>query len=323
MENECSMCLQKQLAAVAVKLSSMLSGSVESGRQVLGCFDRKGLSLSEVCCIDSSLDSMMMLRGRCGELNHVLSLRRYEAAGWLRKMVGVVAGKDLPAEPSEEHFRIGLRSGIILCNVLKKIQPGAVPKVVEAPNDSMLIPDGAALMAYQYFENVKNFLHVIEEMGLPTFHASDLDQVIELVECEIYSFGPDLDDDPLLEQGAMYSKETLLLQSTYPLHILTLSENGNLQRNHDKWLSNAVCSGENRLSLQSFRGMFLTMGMACFVAILYFFCKVIAQYCKFNKEDTVAKIEPSVRPRSAMRLSSFRELMVFVDRKEDEVKEIL
>lgn len=55
--------------------------------------------------------------------------RRYEAAGWLRKMVGVVAAKDLPAEPSEEEFRLGLRSGIILCNVLNKVQPGAVPKV--------------------------------------------------------------------------------------------------------------------------------------------------------------------------------------------------
>ncbi|GLT83949.1 hypothetical protein SLE2022_022110 [Rubroshorea leprosula] len=42
--------------------------------------------------------------------------RRYEAAGWLRKTVGVVAAKDLPAEPSEEEFRLGLRSGIILCN---------------------------------------------------------------------------------------------------------------------------------------------------------------------------------------------------------------
>lgn len=54
--------------------------------------------------------------------------RRYEAAGWLRKMVGVVAAKDLPAEPSEEEFRLGLRSGMILCNVLNKVQPGAVPK---------------------------------------------------------------------------------------------------------------------------------------------------------------------------------------------------
>ncbi|RXH82195.1 hypothetical protein DVH24_036536 [Malus domestica] len=104
------------------------------------------------------------------------SLRRYEAARWLRKTVGVVGGKDLPAEPSEEDFRLGLRSGIILCNVLNKVQPGAVPKVVEGPCDSVIIPDGAALSAYQYFENVRNFLVSVEEMGLPTFEASDLEQ---------------------------------------------------------------------------------------------------------------------------------------------------
>ena len=44
-------------------------------------------------------------------------------------MVGVVGARDLPAEPSEEEFRLGLRSGIILCNVLNKIQQGAVLKV--------------------------------------------------------------------------------------------------------------------------------------------------------------------------------------------------
>ncbi|GAV66366.1 Kinesin domain-containing protein/CH domain-containing protein [Cephalotus follicularis] len=104
------------------------------------------------------------------------SLRRYEAAGWLRKAVGVVAAKDLPAEPSEEDFRLGLRSGIILCNVLNKVQSGAVPKVVEGPCDSVIVPDGAALSAYQYFENVRNFLVAVEEMGLPTFEASDLEQ---------------------------------------------------------------------------------------------------------------------------------------------------
>ncbi|XP_038906001.1 kinesin-like protein KIN-14I isoform X2 [Benincasa hispida] len=102
--------------------------------------------------------------------------RRNEAAGWLRKMIGVVAAKDLPAEPSEEEFRLGLRSGIILCNVLNKIQPGAVSKVVESPCDSALIPDGAALSAFQYFENVRNFLVAIQEMGVPTFEASDLEQ---------------------------------------------------------------------------------------------------------------------------------------------------
>ncbi|EXB95727.1 hypothetical protein L484_007477 [Morus notabilis] len=102
--------------------------------------------------------------------------RRYEAAGWLRKMVGVVAAKDLPAEPSEEEFRLGLRSGIILCNVLNKVQPGAVPKVVESPCDAALIPDGAALSAFQYFENVRNFLVAIQELGIPTLEASDLEQ---------------------------------------------------------------------------------------------------------------------------------------------------
>uniref|UniRef100_A0A6N2MCL7 Kinesin motor domain-containing protein n=1 Tax=Salix viminalis TaxID=40686 RepID=A0A6N2MCL7_SALVM len=102
--------------------------------------------------------------------------RRYEAAGWLRKMVGVVAAKDLPAEPSEEEFRLGLRSGIILCNALNKIQPGGVPKVVESPCDAALIPDGAALSAFQYFENVRNFLVAVQEMGIPNFEASDLEQ---------------------------------------------------------------------------------------------------------------------------------------------------
>ncbi|KAK8702246.1 hypothetical protein V6N13_020609 [Hibiscus sabdariffa] len=104
------------------------------------------------------------------------ALRRYEAAGWLRKMVGVVAAKDLPAEPSEEEFRLGLRSGIILCNVLNKVQPGTVPKVVESPADAALIPDGAALSAFQYFENVRNFLVAGQELGLPSFEASDLEQ---------------------------------------------------------------------------------------------------------------------------------------------------
>lgn len=55
--------------------------------------------------------------------------RRYEAAEWLNKMVEVAEGKNFPTHPTEEEFRVGLRSGIVLCNILNKIQPGAVPKV--------------------------------------------------------------------------------------------------------------------------------------------------------------------------------------------------
>ncbi|CAH8320645.1 unnamed protein product [Eruca vesicaria subsp. sativa] len=102
--------------------------------------------------------------------------RRYEAANWLRKMVGVVGAKDLPAEPTEEGFRLGLRSGIILCKVLNKVHPGSVSKVVESPCDAILVADGAPLSAFQYFENVRNFLVAIQDMGFPTFEASDLEQ---------------------------------------------------------------------------------------------------------------------------------------------------
>ena len=48
---------------------------------------------------------------------------------------------------------------------------------MESPVDSALIPDGAPLSAYQYFENVRNFLVAVQEIGLPTFEASDLEQV--------------------------------------------------------------------------------------------------------------------------------------------------
>ncbi|KAL6907825.1 hypothetical protein ACP4OV_001995 [Aristida adscensionis] len=114
------------------------------------------------------------------------AIRRYEAANWLRKIVGVVCGKDLAEEPSEEEFRLGLRNGIILCNALNKVQPGAVSKVVEVPSDSTLPTDGAALCAYQYFENVRNFVTALQDLGLPTFEASDLEkggQGVRVVDC--------------------------------------------------------------------------------------------------------------------------------------------
>ena len=137
--------------------------------------------------------------------------RRNEAAGWLRRTVGAVAARDLPEEPSEEEFRLGLRNGQILCGALNRVHLGAVPKasapcarylsrsfppplqlrvdgarcgtpvrvqvVVNTAADSVLQADGAALSAFQYFENVRNFLVAAQEIGLPCFEASDLEQV--------------------------------------------------------------------------------------------------------------------------------------------------
>lgn len=49
----------------------------------------------------------------------------------------------------------------------------------------MIVPDGAALSAFQYFENIRNFLDSIEAMGIPGFEASDLEQVyvVKLLFC--------------------------------------------------------------------------------------------------------------------------------------------
>jgi hypothetical protein len=54
--------------------------------------------------------------------------RRCEAAQWLRRMEPV-AVECLPDRPSEEEFCSSLRNGLILCNVLNRVNPGAVPKV--------------------------------------------------------------------------------------------------------------------------------------------------------------------------------------------------
>ncbi|PWA89584.1 kinesin 4 [Artemisia annua] len=104
------------------------------------------------------------------------AMRRYEAVEWMRRTLGVVNARELPAQPSEEEFRVALRSGSILCHVINKVESGAVPKVVEGSCDSGGVPDGAALSIYQCFENVRNFLVAVGNMGLPTFEASDLEQ---------------------------------------------------------------------------------------------------------------------------------------------------
>ena len=86
--------------------------------------------------------------------------RSFEAARWVKSMVGSL---DIPCEPSEEEFCLCLRNGIILCNLLNNVQPGAVSKVV-----ANHVEDGRSLSAYayayQYFENVQNFLVAVEEM---------------------------------------------------------------------------------------------------------------------------------------------------------------
>ncbi|KAJ3693727.1 hypothetical protein LUZ60_009207 [Juncus effusus] len=115
------------------------------------------------------------------------ALRRYEAAAWLESMVGPIC---LSKKPSEQEFVSCLRNGLILCNTINRIQPKKI-KVVTNPLVRTTL-DNQPLPAFQYFENIRNFLVAIEELKLPSFEASDLDRdnldigsVMRIVDCII------------------------------------------------------------------------------------------------------------------------------------------
>ncbi|GAB4845887.1 hypothetical protein Ancab_024891 [Ancistrocladus abbreviatus] len=101
--------------------------------------------------------------------------RRFQAAEWLRQM-DQGARETLSKEPSEEDFCLALRNGLILCNVLNKVNPGAVHKVVDNSVPTVQSTEGAAQSAIQYFENVRNFLVAVGKMKLLTFDSSDLEK---------------------------------------------------------------------------------------------------------------------------------------------------
>ncbi|KAI4334103.1 hypothetical protein L6164_018835 [Bauhinia variegata] len=107
--------------------------------------------------------------------------------------------------------------------------------------------------------------------------------------------------------------------------ILQLSENGDLQKMHDKWLTRNECTQENdidsnQLSLQSFWGLFLVCGIACLLALIVFFTRVFCQYMRFIPEDEEEKeVDEEIQPTKTR---SFKGMMDFVDRKEADIKKI-
>lgn len=96
--------------------------------------------------------------------------------------------------------------------------------------------------------------------------------------------------------------------------ILKLSESGELQKIHDKWLSRQACSSEgakqevDRLPLKSFWGLFLLCGLACFVALLFYLIKMVHQYMRHS--DRSSQSAP---------ISPIRSFLSFVQEQENDV----
>lgn len=102
--------------------------------------------------------------------------------------------------------------------------------------------------------------------------------------------------------------------------ILTLSENGDLQRIHDKWLTRKACSLQSselesdRLHLRSFWGLFLICGIACFLALFIYFMLMLRQFSQqFPRDSDSSGIGSS-------RSASLHSFISFVDEREGESK---
>ncbi|XP_050212444.1 glutamate receptor 3.3 [Mercurialis annua] len=105
--------------------------------------------------------------------------------------------------------------------------------------------------------------------------------------------------------------------------ILELSENGDLQRIHDKWLMRSSCSLDSselesdRLELKSFWGLFLICGIACFVSLLIYFLQIILQ---LNRRVPPEELSASPSQGTSSRSGRLQKLLSIMDEKEDRFK---
>ncbi|KAK3224175.1 hypothetical protein Dsin_011200 [Dipteronia sinensis] len=108
--------------------------------------------------------------------------------------------------------------------------------------------------------------------------------------------------------------------------ILQLSENGDLQRIHDKWLTRSACSSQgakeevDRLQLKSFWGLFAMCGFACLVAFLVFLMQIIRQFSRHYPDLEEELGEPS--SRSSLQSVRLRTFLSFVGEKEEVIKSL-
>uniref|UniRef100_A0ACD5TBJ7 Uncharacterized protein n=1 Tax=Avena sativa TaxID=4498 RepID=A0ACD5TBJ7_AVESA len=86
------------------------------------------------------------------------------------------------------------------------------------------------------------------------------------------------------------------LQVDLSTAILSLSENGELQRIHDKWLKTGECATDsnefidsNQLRLESFWGLFLICGVACVLALLIYFGIMLRKYLRHEPKKSLRR----------------------------------
>lgn len=83
--------------------------------------------------------------------------------------------------------------------------------------------------------------------------------------------------------------------------ILQLSETGDLQRIHDKWITRSTCSLDNteidsdRLQLKSFWGLFIICGIACAIALIIYFLQIMLLLWRSSPSEPASNVGPIQR----------------------------
>lgn len=108
--------------------------------------------------------------------------------------------------------------------------------------------------------------------------------------------------------------------------ILKLSENGKLQKIHEKWFCKMGCpeergqdSAPEQLHLISFWGLYLLCGVIAVTALLVFLIRMIHLFIRFMNQQTATST--SLAASSNRQCSdTFYKFLDFVDQKEDATK---
>ncbi|XP_020264885.1 kinesin-like protein KIN-14C isoform X2 [Asparagus officinalis] len=99
-----------------------------------------------------------------GSVNHEVDAtwKRWQVVQWLNNLF---PDFNLPLYASEEEFRDQMFDGVVLCAILNRKNLGSIQS-----------QRGVFISSEQRVYNLKRFLSAMDEMGLPRFNASDLEQ---------------------------------------------------------------------------------------------------------------------------------------------------
>lgn len=111
--------------------------------------------------------------------------------------------------------------------------------------------------------------------------------------------------------------------------ILQLSESGELQRIHDRWLCVEGCPGHggdgdsnpNHLHLNSFWGLFLVCGTVTLAALLIFAVKTVRQFVCYERSRREAAAGAGGPPSRSCSAAAWS-FLEFVDQREEAIKHL-